>query len=386
MEHSLLYSVFDDFSNQIIDRAALEKTLTFFLNYSVRRLTCEIGSNSLRGLYKTLYSRVFNRVENKEHYFDAIVSFFGQLTTKDAWIDNSEFSSALKKNNLYSKHALCKYLLGLIENNSSKEKIVIEPLTIEHILPQNKNLDSEWQQMLGVNWESVRLELLHTLGNLTLTGYNSELSDNTFFEKKELLTNMSTKIAVLNKEIIDQDIVTWNADSIRSRANRLTDIILKIFPNIEPTCEVSFADPRYSEYTCEEPEQAKYKTPNYYILCGEKYTANSFNPMFRDIISLLYKRNPAIIDEMAKNNEKITAWSSIILFSHNSENVRGDYKIKGTDIFVHTGFSASYVMYFLRELLGRYNIPLSEFIYSARSYKQIDGEECDVNDYSEDLQ
>ena len=74
-----LFSAFDNFEVSVIDDETLCKVLRLLLNYSIRRLICEVGSNSLRGLYKTLYGRVFNRPENKNNYYDAIVSFLLQL-------------------------------------------------------------------------------------------------------------------------------------------------------------------------------------------------------------------------------------------------------------------------------------------------------------------
>ena len=179
-----LFSVFDDFEAGVIDDETLCKVLRLLLNYSIRRLICEVGSNSLRGLYKTLYGRVFNRPENKNNYYDAIVSFLLQLTSKDVMPSDAEFVAALKERNLYRKNALCKYLLVAIENQG-KEQIKTDALTIEHIMPQNKNLSTAWQRMLGSDWAMVRERYLHTLGNLTLTGYNSELGDLPFTEKTQ---------------------------------------------------------------------------------------------------------------------------------------------------------------------------------------------------------
>ena len=124
-----LYRVFDDYENKVIVQSELEKVLRFLLNYSIRRIIYEVSSNSLRGLYKTLYNRVFIREENKQHYYDAIVSFFQQLTSRDALISEEDFATALKYNNLYRKNALCKYLLSAIENQG-KEQLYTGNLTI----------------------------------------------------------------------------------------------------------------------------------------------------------------------------------------------------------------------------------------------------------------
>ena len=89
-----LFRVFDDYHNpneSHMTETELEKVLQFLLNYTIRRMVCEIGSNSLRGLYKTLYARVFNRPENKNNYYDSIVSFFIQLASRDVLIKDDEF-------------------------------------------------------------------------------------------------------------------------------------------------------------------------------------------------------------------------------------------------------------------------------------------------------
>lgn len=361
-----LFRVFDDYDEQIIDESELEKILQFLLNYSVRRLICEIGSNSLRGLYKTLYSRIFAREENKDYYYDAIVSFFMQLTSRDALPSDEVFTTALKENNLYRKNALCKYLLVTIENQG-KEQLVTDNLTIEHIMPQNKNLSTTWQNMLGDNWLADRDKYLHTLGNLTLTGYNSELGDKAFGEKKELLDTVHTKVIILYEDIKDCDV--WNAETIEFRAQKLAGKIVKLFPIIMPEQKVSFADPRYKEYTCDDPEEATYKAPSYYILQGERVNSSNFADMLRSIVSRLYAIDGTIIEDMARHNERLLSWSQNIMFSYDVNQISGDYKLDGTDIYESTGFSAAHIMYIIRALLDKYDIDRNDFVYSARSNK-----------------
>lgn len=140
-----LFRVFDDYENGIINKNELARVLKMLLSYSIRRLVCEIGSNTLRGLYKTLYGRVFEQKENKNTYYDSLVSFFLQQTSKNTIPSDNEFVTALQEKNLYSKNALCKYLLCAIENQG-KETLDTENLSIEHIMPQNKNLSMSWQK------------------------------------------------------------------------------------------------------------------------------------------------------------------------------------------------------------------------------------------------
>lgn len=365
-----LFRIFDDYDRGVIDSAALEKVLAFLLNYSIRRLICEIGSNSLRGLYKTLYARVFAKEQYKAHYYDAVISFFLQLTSKDAMPDDDAFLAALREKNLYRKNALCRFLLAAIENRG-KERLCTDNLTIEHILPQNKNLSTSWQLMLGDHWQEDRDRLLHTLGNLTLTGYNSELGDKPFDEKKELLDAVHTKVVVLFEDVRTRE--RWDAAAIEARADRLAGVILALYPIVPPEYQISFADPRYREYSCEDPEEATHKTPNYYVLRGERVRAVSFADMLRTLIRRLYDSDPAPIEQMARRDERLLPWSHNIMFSYDPEKVSKDsYYLKDTAIYVSQGFSSSHIIQIIRALLDKYEIDRDEFAYSARSGKADD--------------
>ena len=359
-----LFSVFDDFEADVIDDETLCKVLRLLLNYSIRRLICEVGSNSLRGLYKTLYGRVFNRPENKNNYYDAIVSFLLQLTSKDVMPSDAEFVVALKERNLYRKNALCKYLLVAIENQG-KEHIKTDALTIEHIMPQNKNLSTAWQKMLGSDWELVRERYLHTLGNLTLTGYNSELGDLPFTEKQKRLSEQTTHVTVLYSDVRGK--TEWNERTIETRAERLSGEVLRLFTVEQPTTKIDFSDPRYQLYTVSDPHNATYKTVNYYELLGERVNVDSFALMVRSVASKLYDLNHSMIDRMARNLEVFPAWLNPV-FAYDKDAIRNAVQLKSdSDIYISTGFSAYDCICFIKALLKKYDLDLEEdFVYSAR--------------------
>ena len=382
-----LFSVFDDFDAGVIDDETLCKVLRLLLNYSIRRLICEVGSNSLRGLYKTLYGRVFNRPENKNNYYDSIVSFLLQLTSKDVMPSDAEFVAALKERNLYRKNALCKYLLVAIENQG-KEQIKTDALTIEHIMPQNKNLSTAWQRMLGTDWKLVRERYLHTLGNLTLTGYNSELGDLPFAEKLDKLAEENTHVTVLYSDVKNK--TEWNAQTMESRAERLSEEVLKLFPIELPTTKVDFSDPRYRLYTVSDPHNATYKFVNYYELLGERVSADSFAFMVRSVAGKLYDLNSSIIDRMARNLEVFPAWQNPV-FAYDKDAIRNAVKLKNdSDIYISTGYSAYDCICFIKALLKKYDLDLEEdFVYSARpnstalagiNWKNIAQEWCEERD------
>lgn len=358
-----LFRVFDDYENGIINKNELARVLKMLLSYSIRRLVCEIGSNTLRGLYKTLYGRVFEQKENKNTYYDSLVSFFMQQTSKNTIPSDNEFVTALQEKNLYSKNALCKYLLCAIENQG-KETLDTENLSIEHIMPQNKNLSMSWQKMLGENWQSVHEKYLHTLGNLTLTGYNSELGDKPFEKKKEKLEETITHIAVLYSDVKDKS--EWNSVNMEKRAKRLAEIILKLFPIEQPKIKIEFTDPHYKLYTLANPDDATYKTVNYFEFLGERVNVSSFAEMVRSIAQILYDMDNSIIDDMAKKHEPLPEWTTPA-FSYEEDGVRNPFKLRNCNIYISTGYSASACIFFIRGLMKKYEFDISEdFVYSAK--------------------
>lgn len=358
-----LFRVFDDYENGIINKNELARVLNMLLSYSIRRLVCEIGSNTLRGLYKTLYGRVFEQKENKNTYYDSLVSFFLQQTSKNTIPSDNEFVTALQEKNLYSKNALCKYLLCAIENQG-KETLDTENLSIEHIMPQNKNLSMSWQKMLGENWQSVHEKYLHTLGNLTLTGYNSELGDKPFEKKKEKLEETITHIAVLYSDVKDKS--EWNNVNMEKRAKRLAEIILKLFPIEQPKTKIEFTDPHYKLYTLANPDDATYKTVNYFEFLGERVNVSSFAEMVRSIAQILYDMDNSIIDDMAKKHEPLPEWTTPA-FSYEEDGVRNPFKLRNCNIYISTGYSASACIFFIRGLMKKYEFDISEdFVYSAK--------------------
>ncbi|WP_287661731.1 HNH endonuclease family protein [Microcystis sp. M049S2] len=116
-----------------------------------------------------------------------------------------------------------KLILETIERRMTKEMVDTDNLTIEHIMPQK--LTPNWQDMLGDNHEQIHKTWLHTLGNLTLTAYNSDLSNKQFLDKVSLF-NKKTNVS-LNKYFYDKNV--WNKEEIEKRANYLADLAIEIW-------------------------------------------------------------------------------------------------------------------------------------------------------------
>jgi predicted transport protein len=114
-----------------------------------------------------------------------------------------------------------------MENHDRKERVPVDEYTIEHILPQNENLSIQWKTDLGPDWERIRKTWLHTLGNLTLTGYNPELSDRPFTEKRDMKGGFAESPLRMNQGLGNLD--RWTEDAIRERAGRLAALAIRVW-------------------------------------------------------------------------------------------------------------------------------------------------------------
>lgn len=221
--YPFLLKLYDDYSRQILIKEDFKKILQVVISYLWRRAICEIPTNSLSKTFATLYQAV-----DKDDYVNSIIKAFVFKSSYKRFSSDYEVREKLQTKDIYH-FRLRKYLLEALENYYHKEPIDLNTAnyTIEHIMPQNIEHNLSWQQMLGENWQEVHSLYLHTLGNLTITGYNAEMSNKSFVEKVNGESGFKHSHLKLNESIAQSDV--WNKKAIQRRTNILTDIILKIW-------------------------------------------------------------------------------------------------------------------------------------------------------------
>ena len=136
--------------------------------YVFRRAVCAIPTNSLNKTFAT-----FGRVLKKDRYIQSIKAYLLSLPSSSyrRFPSDEEFKREMSVRDLYN-FPRRSYWLRRLENHDRKERVPVDEYTIEHIMPQNENLSIAWREAIGSEWQQVQERLLHTLGNLTLTGYN----------------------------------------------------------------------------------------------------------------------------------------------------------------------------------------------------------------------
>ena len=221
--YPFLLKLYDDYSRQILIKEDFKKILQVVISYLWRRAICEIPTNSLSKTFATLYQAV-----DKDDYVNSVIKAFVFKSSYKRFPSDYEVREKLQTKDIYH-FRLRKYLLEALENYYHKEPIDLNTAnyTIEHIMPQNIEHNLSWQQMLGEDWQEVHSLYLHTLGNLTITGYNAEMSNKSFGEKVNGESGFKHSHLKLNESIAQCDV--WNKKAIQRRTNILTDIILKIW-------------------------------------------------------------------------------------------------------------------------------------------------------------
>ena len=198
-------------------------------SYLFRRMICSVSSNGLNKLVPSLIVRLDSAEDDLAETFAALLITETAKATRMP--TDSEFRQALLGENLYRPAWRCKYLLAGLENyNHPKDPRSFSEYTIEHIMPQNAMAHAEWCNMLA---DLDRFPLLvNSLGNLTLTAYNSELSDGTFEQKKNrAVGGYDSEYLSISTELHDAS--QWNEQKIAQRGARLADLALQVW--VRPT-------------------------------------------------------------------------------------------------------------------------------------------------------
>ena len=208
-----LLELYDDYARGRIPKEDFVQAVRLVEAYVFRRAVCAIPTNSLN---KTFAS--FGRALRKDRYIQSVQAHLLTLPSYRRFPGDEEFRRELSARDLYN-FPRRSYLLRRLENHGRKERVAVDEYTIEHIMPQNENLSAVWREALGPEWRQVHERWLHTLGNLTLTGYNSEYSDRPFSEKRDMQGGFKESPLRLNERLGALD--TWNEDTIQERAGQL---------------------------------------------------------------------------------------------------------------------------------------------------------------------
>ncbi|MFP6205943.1 DUF262 domain-containing protein [Helicobacter pylori] len=217
--YPLLLELYSDYSDGVLSKQDFIPIIYLTESYLCRRAVCGLGTNSLNKVFPS-----FTKHIQKDEYFKSLKVHFGYLTEKQRFPNNDEFKKLFITIDFYNFQKKT-YFFERLENFDTKEPVNTKECTIEHIMPQT--LTEEWKRDLGENFQAIHDKYLHTIGNLTLTGYNEKYSNNSFQEKRDMEKGFKQSPLKLNQGL--RDLESFGEKEIEKRANDLADWALKIW-------------------------------------------------------------------------------------------------------------------------------------------------------------
>lgn len=254
-----LWSLSDDkLDNRSI---VIDDILQFFIKYYVRRnITDFPNTRDLDAINMDVIDKCDKQII-EGHKLTSQFIITAYMDGKNKTSNINVFKEKLEDNLFYYNSGMARYLLAKLDETfqtreykpdlwARNEKGLLV-WTVEHIFPQGEKIPDSWIDMIAdgdkSRAEEVRQKRVHCLGNLTLSGYNSKLSNASFKEKQNLhekrqflghQINIGYKNGLsLNKlsfnfegkETNLAEIEKWTEDSIIARNKVIVNTLLNFF-------------------------------------------------------------------------------------------------------------------------------------------------------------
>jgi hypothetical protein len=217
--YPLLLAVYEDYEDGQFAEEEFLEVLKALFSFIVRRMVVGVPSNSLAGLFVGL-CKIKPVIETPSAWLSAVLA---AEQKNRRWPNDAEFSNSWIHTQLYGSRA-CPVILETLEAHfDHHEAVRLDEITVEHVMPQT--LSPDWEAMLGSNAAVVHAIWLHTVGNLTLTGYNPELGNKAYSEKRGVYALSHFEI---NRYFADVD--CWGQPMIAERATALLVSALQLWP------------------------------------------------------------------------------------------------------------------------------------------------------------
>ena len=338
--YPLILSVFEDtYSYKNINENELFDILNLLISYIFRRSVCGYTTNSLNKVFasivvllksKDIYKQIEKGLMNK--------SFPG----------DEEFRAEFIKCNFYKKGTeFCKYTLKLLETFENKEQTDMENITIEHIMPQT--LNSEWRIELGSKFEQIHSEYINTIGNLTLTGYNPELSNKNFELKKRYYEESNIK---MSREIANYD--KWKDTEIKDRAEQLFEKAKRIWKLPQGYDNKNIDNLEYGKnYLLGSNINITGKKPSKLIISSKEYSIKSWKELIEKLCLELYELEPRILRELIYNPSFKGKEKDIV--TQNKEKLRAPVKID-EDLYIESNLNSNAILNYANMIATEYEL------------------------------
>jgi uncharacterized protein with ParB-like and HNH nuclease domain len=283
--YPFLLNCYHDYSEGRLNADNFEAVLQTLENFVIRRFVCNIPTSELNKIFPQLYAQAL--IRNPASFPDGVQ----KVLQSRGYPKDSEFRTRLIESKLYGageRTTKTKLILESLESSfGHHEQVPYSSLTIEHVLPQT--LTEWWQEHLGDEWLADHELYLHTLGNLTLTAYNSELSNDSYPEKK---VRFATSHVELNRYF--ELIQNWNRESIEARSKVLAEQAIRVWGYFGEESTAAITD-----------DAVTGKIPKTLTMLGQKSTVTSWRDVLTQTMDLLAELEPESFQSLAQEYPRL---------------------------------------------------------------------------------
>lgn len=352
-----------------------QDVLTVFLtteDYLFRRNICEVPTNALNKIFLMLNKEILRYDGTTENYVEKFVYALLSKRESGRFPDDEEFSTALAAKQVYSMRGKYKaYLFERLENYGTVEtKDVYTHLdnkvyTIEHIMPQH--LTPAWTRALGPNSADIHSTWLHRLANLTLTGYNPNLSNKTFAEKRDAEEGGYKASGLkMNQKIAQKE--TWGLAELEERNHELVALALKIWPF--PQSGFVPAEKEFDFCTLDDEDvNLTGRSIAKYSLQNVEQPVSSWSSMFEQVVKFLHEKDKSVLFELVHAPDEDSSLSAIL--SGTEDGVRIPLKIDD-GIYIEKNTSTAYKISLLRRLFAHYEMNPADLVFYLKNADSAD--------------
>lgn len=339
-------------------------------NYLFRRNICEVPTNALNKVFKNLNKEIIRYDNTANNYLSKFI--YALTTKKDTgrYPTDDEFKEAISYKQIYKMRGTFKaYLFERFENYGTVEaKDVYSNLdknvyTIEHIMPQT--LTPYWKNSLGEHADEIHDTWLHRLANLTLTGYNSNLSNNTFIEKRDGKGGYKDSGLRMNQKIATKDV--WGATELEERNKDMVQRALEIW--MYPTTNFVPVEKEFESCSLDDESfDLKGREIIKYSYLDNELPVTSWAEMFENMIKYLHDKDKSVLNSLVYQDSD--EYDLKYYFSHDESLLKTPLKVD-TNIFVEKNTSTDAKVRVLRKLFVLFNLDPMDLVFYLKDAKNV---------------
>ncbi len=361
---------FDYARNNNLSENEIYRVIDIIEAYWARRIICNLPSNALNKVFSTLHRDILNHIDKSgiEHpsYVDVLIYVLLKKGRSSVFPNDEEVKADFATRQVYKMPTNARmFILERMENRDNNERhdvvseLLEKNITIEHIMPQT--LSDKWKNSLGEEWERISQQYLHTMANLTLTGYNSQYSNLTFLEKRNMYKGFKDSAFRLNNYV--KSCEQWTEKELKQRQQDLYEVFMKLWP-MPTTIFAPIKQEAESASLDEDDFEFTGKKLQAYILYGVRYTVNTWKEMLIKVCNHILLEKRSTIEWLCANEKSG--------FSTTLESWRREI---APNMYLWTDNSTATKINILHSLFDECNIPYSELVFEFRSDIVEDEEE-----------